>query len=477
MRPNTLGAIGASLLRADTDTLGDTNERSFEAMADRLNASALDWNALHDEVFSTHVAQFDERFAAVGVEALNDRTLVVQLVNPCPYFLDLTGFPIFLPCHRSIESLRQRYRGTPITDQGLVVYDPQWTKPDYHENGYPGLITNGPYRLTDWTFKRRARLRVNPHYRMADKIECQTVDMLVFDNISASIMAYEAGDVDFLPDMSVPYEHEIARLAKSGERPDFHLCPVLATYFFNFNCVSETVNGRLNPFVDPRVRKAFSLAVDRKKIVHNVLQRGHRMARTFVPPGAIRGYDPPTGVGMDVDEARRLLASAGYPNGADLGPVALLYTPNDERVCQAVARMWEESLGVRVELRCKESKSFAQDKAGHRYMIARANWYADYNDPTTFLDCLTTGNGNNDSGYANPRYDDLLDQARRLRDPAARAALLRRAEAIIVEEEFPILPILHYVSTIAIKPHVKGLHPNPRLWFPFRTITLDRRSN
>jgi oligopeptide transport system substrate-binding protein len=107
-------------------------------------------------------------------------------------------------------------------------------------------------------------------------------------------------------------------------------------------------------------------------------------------------------------------------------------------------------------------------------MIARGNWYADYNDPTTFLDCLWTGNGNNDSGYSNPKYDELLAAASVATDPSTRAELLRRAEGIIVEEDCPILPILHYSTTIAIKPYVKGLHANARLWFPFRYVTIER---
>jgi oligopeptide transport system substrate-binding protein len=107
-------------------------------------------------------------------------------------------------------------------------------------------------------------------------------------------------------------------------------------------------------------------------------------------------------------------------------------------------------------------------------MIARGNWYADYNDPTTFLDCLGTGNGNNDSGYSNPRYDELLAAAGVATDSAARADLLRQAEAVIVEEDCPILPILHYSETVAIKPYVRGLYPNARLWFPFRYVTIER---
>ncbi|MCH7962260.1 MAG: peptide ABC transporter substrate-binding protein, partial [Planctomycetes bacterium] len=99
---------------------------------------------------------------------------------------------------------------------------------------------------------------------------------------------------------------------------------------------------------------------------------------------------------------------------------------------------------------------------------------ADYNDPTTFLNCLATGNGNNDSGYSNPAYDDLLRRADRADSTERRAALLREAERIIVSDDLPILPILHYAAPIAIKPYVKGLYPNPRLLFFFRNVIIER---
>ncbi|MHC4696876.1 MAG: peptide ABC transporter substrate-binding protein [Planctomycetota bacterium] len=451
----------------------DDADKTWQAVADRLNDCEVDWDDLYDRVFDEHVARFDERFDAVGVKALDDHTLQVELTRPCPYFLDLAAFPTFLPCHQSIELLREG-SGAPITAQGLVVYDPQWTKPDYHRNGYPGIVTNGPYRLSEWTFKRRVRLTVNPYYRAAGDIACRTIDMLVYDHLSAALMAYEAGDVDFLPSMDVPYDHEIARLSRSGERPDFHLCDVLATYFLNFNCVSERVLGRVNPFTDARMRRALSLAVDKKRIVTNVLGRGDRIAHTFVPEGAIPGYSPPAWSPVDADEARRLLADAGYPGGVGMPRIDLLYLPSDERVCQAIAHMWEQELGVGVELRCKESKTFAEDKANHRYMVARGNWYGDYYDPTTFLDCLVTGNGNNDSGYSSSRYDALIARARETNEAPLRAALLRQAESIIVQEDYPILPILHYALPIAIKPYVRGLYPNARLRFPFKYVTINR---
>ena len=434
----------------------------------------FDWSGLHAAALEAHAALLDERFADVALRAVDERTLVVQLARPCPFLVDLVAMPVFLPLHKSIERLRERYADLPVTAEGLVVYDPQWTKPDYHARGYGGVITNGAYRLDDWVFKRRVRLTVNPFYRNAASIVCRTVDMLVMENINASLMAFEAGDVDFLPSMDVAYDHEIARLANSGERDDFKMATVLATYFLNFNCVSETVGGDVNPFRDSRVRRAFALAVDRVAIVTHVLRRGDRAAGSFVPPDAIPGYTPPKGLPRDVDAARILLAEAGYPGGAGLATIPLLYTPNDARVAQALARMWEEALGVRIDLIGKESRAFAEDKANHRFMIARGNWYADYNDPTTFLDCLASGNGNNDSGYASGDYDAILAEANATRDTIERMRLLQRAEAMIVERDFPILPILHYSAPLAIQPRIGGLYPNARLWFPFRYVTVNR---
>ncbi len=442
------------------------------ALAKQLSASTLDWGDLYQRTFDQHVAKMDQRFSTVGLEAADDKTLVVRLLRPCPYFLDLTSFPSFLPCHASVELLRESVAG--LTPEGLVVYDPQWTKPGCRKNGYPGLITNGPYYVSDWKFKRRLRMSANPFHRAFDTISSRTIDMLVYENTSVALMAYEAGEVDFLPGMDVPYDHEIAKLAQTGQRPDFHICKTFATYFMSFNCIDKRIEDRPNPFIDARVRRAFALAVDKNAIVNAVLQRGDLVAHTFIPPDALQGYHSSSGIQMDVAKAKQLLDEAGYPDGNNLPAVTLLYVPSDERVCQALARMWETNLGATVELRCQETKSFAEDKANHRFMIARGNWYGDYYDPTTFLDCFNTGNGNNDSGYSNEAYDKLLNRARNTANTTQRLSLLAQAERIIVEKDFPIIPLLHYSSPIAIKPYVSGLYPNPRLRFPFRYVSVDR---
>lgn len=421
-----------------------------------------------------HAAEMQARVRDIGIEALDQRTIRVRLVEPCPYFLDLTSTPAFLPAHESIDLLRLGDGEPRITSEGLVVYDPQWTKPNYGASGYNGLVTNGPYRLARWAFRQGVRLEVNPFYRRAREMQCRSVEMLEYSNVTASLMAYERGDVDFLTDMTVPYAHELARQAHDGTRPDFKPATVLATYFLNFNCSTPGLDGTPNPFVDARVRRAFTLATDRATLVDRALSRGDRAAFSIVPPDAIPSYSPPAGLPFNIQSARQLLDEAGYADRTTFPAVPVLCTFNDERLVQALARMWNEALGVRVELRVQESKTLASDKAAGQFMIARGNWYADYADATTFLNCHLTGDGNNDAGYSNAQFDAVMSRARQAGTSVERARLLAEAEAILVQRDCPILPILHYTQLLAIKPHVRGLHPNARLWFPFQYVTFER---
>jgi len=452
--------------------------------------------------FAEHAAQRDGRFAQVGLRAMDARRLEVRLERPCSYFLDLCAFATLLPIHASIELLRTDYNGTGITREGLVVYDPQWTKPDYHKNRYPGLITNGPYVVEAWTFKRRLRMKANPCFRDRDRLGCRTIDMLVHRDLNTAIMAYEAGDLDFLPEMSVSYDHELARLAMTGARADLSCARVFGTYYYLFNCVDETVDGRANPFVDGRVRKAFALAVNKRVIAEKVAGRGETPTDSIVPIGSIKDYESPSGLGYNPDHARRVLADAGYPAGVGLGLIDLLYNTGFDhgKICDVLAEMWQRELGATVVPRGKEVKTFAEDRKNRRFMIARAGWYGDYADPTTFLDVFVTGNGNNDSGHTDAKFDALMRQAAQSdragssgQDPPSdacvaapltkggqkgvqprRLGLLQQAEARLIRETVPVLPLYQYTQLLAIKPYVEGLHPNPRLIFPFRYLQIRR---
>jgi len=461
-----------------TDTRPPSGAASVSERRSRGTALTLaapdraDWAALHRRHLRRHATEMGARFASVGLAAPDPRTLRVTLCRPCPFFLDLCAFPTLLPCHSSIERLRQQVADTGLTAEGLVVYDPQWTKPDYRAHGYPGLVTNGPYRLAEWLFKRRIRLEANPFHRARQTVRCPTIDMAVYGDLNTALMAYERGDVDFLPDMSVDYDHRLADLAATGQRPDFVVPVVFATYYYIFNCRSPAVRGRPNPFRDPRVRRAFARAIDKRLLTEEVLDRGDPISDHLVPPGSIPGYESPPAVTYDPAEARRLLADAGYPGGQGLPVIDLLYNTGAHhgRICEVLANMWSTELGAVVELRGKEAKTFGEDKVHHRYMIARAGWYGDYRDPTTFLDVFATGNGNNDAGFSAPEYDELLRRAANETDASRRLGLLAEAERILVLEQLPALPLHQHTNLMAISPRIGGLYPNPRLIFPFRYV-------
>jgi oligopeptide transport system substrate-binding protein len=446
----------------------------MQFVASRSMHKASDASSL--EALRDHATAMNDTFAGVGIRATTDLMLEIRLSNPCFYLEDLLALPVFLPVHENIELLRIRFEDLDVTREGLVAYDPQWTKPDYFANSYTGLVTNGPYCIKNWEFKRGLRMVVNPHFRDVAAIQAKTIDMIVYRNLNAALLAYEADQVDFMPDTSVSYDHELIRLGRDGFRSDFANPPVLGSYYYIFNCAPGASSESPNPFADPRVRRAFALATNRALIVDRVMGRGAPVIASLVPPGGIPDYTPPNGLTHDPKEARRLMAEAGYPNGSGMPVVDLLYNTGFDhgKVCDALAAMWARELGVVVAPRGKEIKTFAEDRKTGRFMIARAGWYGDYADPTTFLDVFASGNGNNDAGFTDAHYDSLLNSARGARDKRHRMEKLRAAESILVHDALPLIPICQYTQLLAIKPHVKGLIPNSRLRFPFRRLAIER---
>jgi oligopeptide transport system substrate-binding protein len=180
----------------------------------------------------------------------------------------------------------------------------------------------------------------------------------------------------------------------------------------------------------------------------------------------IPNYTSPAGLPFDPAAARAKLAEAGYPNGEGLMPIEILFNKDGghDLIAQAVAKDWQRELGVRVELVQRETKAFRENLKSGNFMVSRASWFGDYNDPTTFLNLNKTGDGNNDRGYANPAYDKLLDDAELQTIPAARLAMLTQAERMMVEDELPVLPIFRFNQLYLFDPHrITGISPHPRM--------------
>ncbi len=397
----------------------------------------------------------------VGLSAPDARTLIVQLKQPTPYFLELCAFATFYPNHAASTAAAL----TVNPDTGLAQLPPRfWSDPEH-------LLSNGPYVLSGYRFKRDLTFTPNPHYWDRSRVANAGIVQRIIDRPETALQVYERGEADWLPD--IPTAAPIAaQLVQSG-RSDVHLTPWAGTYFFSLNCEPKLVDGSPNPLADVRVRRALSMTIDRAALVRQVTRLNQPQALSFIPPDMIPGYTAPTGAGVAFDPpaAKKLLADAGYADGSKLAGLSILYNTagGHESIAQAIQHMWRQHLGVVVTLEGLEVRSFRQRLKEQKYTIARASWIGDYRDPTTFLDKYHSQGGNNDSKYRSAEYDALLAQATATADPAARLQVLQQAEARLLTDQ-PIAPIFHYI-TLHVFDAAKVRHLQPNAW-NFRRLEL-----
>jgi oligopeptide transport system substrate-binding protein len=379
-------------------------------------------------------------FSQVGVKALDDYTLQVILRCPTAYFLDLTSFYTLYPVPRwAIES-----------------HGVDWVKPGK-------IVSNGAFRLVSWVPQKELVLERNPQHWDAGNIKLQKVVFLPTDEVNTAYKQFLAGDSDWVPQVPT------SQIDAARNRPDFYVMPYLGTYYFRFNVMKPPVN-------DVRVRKALSMAVDRESLTKYVTKSGEIPSSTFVPAG-MRGYEGAKGLGFDVAAAKKLLAEAGYPDGKGFPKVELLYNTNELHrvIAQAVQQMWKDNLGIQVDLVNVEWKVYLARQSSLDYQISRAGWIGDYVDPNTFLDMWITGGGNNQTGWSNKRYDDLISQAAcKIVNAKNRMRALQEAEKILVMDEVPIMPLYTYVNKGMLSRRVKGWSPNILDQHPLKYISLER---
>lgn len=379
-----------------------------------------------------------KEFSRVGVKAPDRRTLVVELVAPTAFFLDLTSFQTYMPVHQNTVQTHQE----------------KWTAPE-------NMVSNGAFLLEEWSPEKRIVLRRNPAYWNAGTVQLREIVAYPYEHMDTAYSLFKQGKIDWMRGIPLQKIDEIKRM------PEYQVSPWLATYFYRFNVTKP-------PFDDARVRKALSMAVNRRSLVRDITRGGQIPALGFVPP--MRGYEEGvSGPAYDPEKARDLLEEAGYGEGGRPFPkVDLLFNTSEshKQVAEAVTQMWKENLGITVGLYNTEWKVYLDDVTQLNYQIARAGWIGDYTDPNTFLDMFVTGGGNNNTGWSNETYDRLIEEANRELDPGKRMKLFRKAETILVAEELPILPLYFYVKQDLKAHKVQGIHPNVRALHPFTHIYI-----
>jgi oligopeptide transport system substrate-binding protein len=379
------------------------------------------------------------------VEVLDSRTLRVTLGHPVVFFPDLCAFPVYFPQHR--RSM-QPFAEPPDPMTGRISYRPGFTRP-------PHLVSNGPYRLAEWEFKRVARLEASDYYWNRKAVRSRVIDQVYASDSQWAFLQYDSGQAQWLGNID---RDLAAELWKQG-RKDLHVFPGFGTEIYSINCRPKLPDGRDNPFVDARVRRAFSLAIRKEPIVQNITRLGQPVARSFVPVGIFPGYPSPEGLGFDPAQAKRLLIDAGYGPGRPFPRFALIYNKESsihEQTAQYVRWQWLENLGVTADLEAMEVKIYRKRLHERMYTIARASWIGDYNDVSTFTDKYLSFSDNNDAGWENAEYDRLCARAAREIDAERRLKLLSQAEEVLCHDA-PIIPLYHYVNTYLFREDVRGL--------------------
>lgn len=364
--------------------------------------------------------------SAVGIEVVGPRHLRVRLTGPAPFFAQLTAHHTYFPVCKSVAAA-----------------DPDWAL------GAETYVSNGPFTMAEFVPGERLVGVRNEHYWNAENVAMRRLTFRFIEEETTERIAFDTGELDGTYLVPRP---DIESLRES---PELRIAPMIGTYYLNFNMP-------LPLFADLRVRRALALAVDRSAIVRNVARAGEEPAYSLVPPQL---YDRPGKAYVQdarYDEARRLLAEAGYPGGEGFPKIAYLYNTLEvhKAIAQVLQETWKRELGIELALENQEFKVVIENRNQGNFEMARNGWVADFADPINFLEIFLSYSGNNNSHWHDEQFDAMLDAARRESDPAKRLELLRDAEDRLMAD-LPIIPIYRYAHPYLGAEELEGYDVTP----------------
>jgi oligopeptide transport system substrate-binding protein len=368
-------------------------------------------------------------FREVGVNVIDDATFQITLDSPTHYFLGLLAFYPFFP----------------VNQECVETYGtPGWTKAEH-------IVTNGPYRVEFRRIRDRIRMVKNEHHWDRDNIRLGVVDALAVESLTTALNLFLTGEADWIGDAPPTAIREMMKA--ESPRNDLNPAPFLGSYFYY-------VQTNRPPLDDLRVRKALSMAMDRAEICSKLMPSGDPPSYSIVPPG-IPGYEQQFTDRGSPDEARRLLAEAGYPEGRGFPRMEIVTNTQEShmQIAELVRKQWQRELGITARTRNEEWGAYHSSLRQGKYDLARRGWIADYADPNTFLDLFLSHSEQNSTGWSNAEFDRLIERAANELDADKRYRMLEQAEAILLKE-LPMIPIYSYVSKNLVKPYVRGFYNN-----------------
>ena len=376
---------------------------------------------------------------SLGIKAIDDYTLEVELESPTAYFLEVVAFPTFSPLRKDI----------------IEKYGDNWTlSPESY-------IGNGPYIMLERNIDENIIIVKNTNYWNRDTIVANKITFLFMQNGAAAVAGIKDGTLDMAYE---PPQQDIPTLTKEGL---IQIKPLIATYYYPINVTNEYLK-------DPRVRKALSLVIDRNYIVENVTKGGQKPASAWVPYAVddVKGdfringgdlYDiSKDGYSNNIAMAKQLISDAGYPNGEGFPIIEFKTDPgNHVGIFEAVQQMWKEHLNIDSTITQIDNALLGQTLLEKKFMIGRLYWSADYSDPMSMMSLFTSYNTQNNGGYSNKKYDDLIGEAMSTDDNNFRMERLHEAERILIEEDMGAIPIYFFTEPLLVNPKLVDVVYNP----------------
>lgn len=377
----------------------------------------------------------------LGVSAPSDDTLVVDLDLPTPYLPEVLSHPVAFPIY---------------SESTARTHDPA------------AWVSNGAYVLTRWQTGSSIELTQNPKYWDRPNVHIPRVEFQFASDENTQYAQYRAGELDMtdvVPASAIPSLGE-------ARAKELMIAPFLATAYYGLNLASQPLGSQV------KLRQALSMAIDRHRLVDS-FGFGQPPAYGFIPPG-LWNYQQQSYAWKNLpdqerlQQARQLYTAAGFSNKTPLH-LRVLFNSNAviKRTAIMIAAMWKEELGIDCELVEEEYRSFLisrHDRA--RWDVARLAWVADFNDANNFLEILSSRSNNNDERYSNSDFDKLIDQASVTADASIRRSILESAERLMLND-YPIIPLYHFVSKRLVKPYVHGVRPSPTDRVPSKAISIS----
>ncbi len=384
-------------------------------------------------------------FSQVGVEAVGAKILRIELLYPVPYFLSMLRHSTFLPVHpATIEA-----------HGGIGRRGGGWTLPGH-------LVSNGAFMLAAWRPNEVVRLAANPFYWDRENVALKAIDFIPNDSVESEERSFRAGQLHLTN--SVPLVKIPGYRSSGSDR--FRSDPYLGIYYYIFNVEKP-------PFDDSRVRRALSLAVNRRLLVEKVTGGGEDPAYSFYPPLCAQ-YEPDVVLKENVAEARALLAEAGFPGGEGFPSFELLYNTSESHrmIAETIQQMWRVNLNIDARLFNQEWKVYLDSRDIGDFEVARAGWVPQYDDVSIFADLLLPDNPNNSSRWKHQGFASLVHRADREQNPVERERLYQLSEAILIEE-MPVMPLYYYRNNYLIRPEVQGWARNAVDHHPYKEVSLQ----